>query len=362
MTRRTFVALALSLAAAVPVALACAASGSAAPGPAAPVPAVDVRLALLGGVTIHEVMRHAALSPQIVDYEGTKILSVLRGSLMETITLNEAHKRPGRMRLEFLSPDSVAGRLVIDDGARTWHYEPRLNAAFVGPTMAVPADAPLRLPAERYRVRVLGTEEVIGRPTVVLSLWPQAGRRERRMWIDRLTGVALRSEERDPDEGLVATAYFTRISFVLNLPGALFQPRLPAGARVIEQEMPSTALLSPQALAQRVGFPIAAPAALPGGFALAGGVPVRDGPVTVAHLQYSDGVRILALFVAPASRLGPPGRGAAVPGLSADARTVVVGAMRLLVWQSRGARLTLVGPLSLAEMTGVASALNQARP
>lgn len=351
MTRRPVAVLALCLAAALP----------AAAGPP-PMVSPEVRPAVLGGVTVHEVMRHAALSPQIVDYEGTKILSVLRGSLMETITVNEAHKRPGRTRLEFLSPDGVAGRLIIDDGVRTWHYEPRLNMAFIGPTMAVPSDAPARLPADRYRVRVLGTEQVIGRPTVVLSLWPHRGRRERRMWIDRFTGVPLRSEERDPDEGLIATAYFTRISFVLNLPTALFQPRLPAGARVIGQELPPSALLAPAALSEQVGFPVIAPAGLPGGFALLGGAPIRDGPVTAAHLHYSDGVRILALFLAPASRLGPSGRGDPVVGLSADARTMVVGAMRLLVWQSGGTRFTLVGPLSLAELTGVASALRQARP
>jgi outer membrane lipoprotein-sorting protein len=344
MRRRIAHLVATGLAVVAPAALA----GS----PGAPEP-------LLGGVTVQEVLRHAALSPQIVDYEGTKILSVLRGRLMETITVNQAHKRPGLTRLDFLSPDGVAGRLVIDDGTRTWHYEPRLHMAFVGRSMAAPADAAERLPADRYRVRLLGVEEVIGRPTAVLSLWPQAGRRERRLWIDRLTGVLLRFEERDPDEGLVAVAYFTRISFGLNLPPALFQPRLPAGARIVGEDAPETALMPLSALEQRVGFALRAPAALPGGFTLLGGRPVRDGPVVAAHLHYTDGIRILALFVTPASRVGPPGRGDAVPELDPDARTVVVGAMRLLLWRSGDARLTLVGPLSLSELVRMARELGR---
>jgi outer membrane lipoprotein-sorting protein len=346
------------------LAVATAMSAPAAAGPAAP-PGVAVSqqspLPVLGGVTVSEVMRHAALSSQIVDYEGTKILSILRGSLMETITLSESHKRPGLTRLEFLSPDGVSGRLVIDDGLRTWHYEPRLNIAFIGPSMAVPTDAAVRLAAERYRVRLLGMEDVIGRPTVVLSLWPQAGRRERRMWIDRFTGVALRSEERDPDEGLVATAYFTRISYGLNLPSALFRPRLPAGARVVSQDAPPSPLLSPAALERQVGFRIAVPQALPGGFALAGGAPVRDGSVLAAHLHYTDGVRALALFVAPAARFGPTWRGEPVAQLGAGACTQVAGAMRLLLWEARGVRMTLVGPLSLDELVAVAGALGAAR-
>lgn len=335
------------------VTAALAAPPAASQGPVEPV---------LRGVTVQEVMRHAALAPQIVDYEGTKILSVLRGSLMETVTLNEAHKRPAKTRLEFLSPEGVAGRIVVDDGARTWHYEPRLNIAFSGPSMAVPADAASSLPTDRYRVRLLGIENVIGRPTVVLSLWPQAGRRERRLWIDRTTGVALRSEERDPDEGLVLTAYFTRISFGMNLPSALFRLRLPAGARVVGQDTPAGSLVSLPDVERAVRFPVRVPQALPGGFRLLGGAPVRDGPVLAAHLQYSDGVRSLALFVAPASRLGPPGRGEPVAALGTEARTLIIGAMRLLLWEAHGVRSTLVGPLSLAELITVAEAIGKVGP
>ncbi|MDR7522520.1 MAG: sigma-E factor regulatory protein RseB domain-containing protein [Armatimonadota bacterium] len=316
---------------------------------------------LLGGVTVEQVLRHAALAPQIVDYEGTKILSVLRGDLMETVTVNEAQKRPGRTRLDFLSPDGVAGRLVIDDGTQTWHYEPRWHMVFLGPSLSPPAGAATTFDPRRYHIRVLGVEEVIGRPTVVISLLPRHGRRERRLWVDRTTGVALRLEERDPEEGLVVAAYFTRISFGLNLPAALFQPRVPAGARVVGQAAPPGPLLPLPVLERSLGFPIRAPGALPGGFSLQGGVPVRNGPVTAASLRYADGARWLVLFVAPAARMGPPGRGDRVLGLGPGGRTVVAGAIRLVQWESQGTRLALVGPLSLGELVALASAVT-ARP
>jgi outer membrane lipoprotein-sorting protein len=316
----------------------------------------------LDGVTLEQVLRSAALAPQIVDYEGTKILSVLRGAEMETVTVNEAHKRPARTRLDFLSPEGVAGRILIDDGLQAWHYEPRLHMVFVGPTLGPMPDAPISFPLERYRVRTLGWEEVIGRPTAVVSLWPRVGGRERRLWLDRATGVALRVEERDPSDGLVLTAYFTRISFGLNLPPALFQPRRPAGARVITQAGPVGPLVPLAVLARDVRFPVLAPPTLPGGFTLLGGMSVRDGPVLAAHLQYSDGTRVVSLFMAPAGRLGPPGRGEAVPALGTSARTVVAGSMRLLLWDGSRTRLTLVGPLPLAEAVALASAIGKAGP
>lgn len=316
---------------------------------------------LLGGVSVEEVARHAVLAPQIVDYEGTKVLSVLRGELMETITINEAHKRPSKTRLDFLSPEGVAGRLVIDDGLQSWHYEPRLNMAFQGPSLAAPSDLATNWPHGRYRVRLLGVEEVIGRSTAVLSVWPRDGHRERRLWIDRTTGVALRSEERDPDEGPVSTVYFTRISFALNVPDALFRPQLPAGARLLAQGAAAGPLLPLPVLERAVGFSVLVPQTLPGGFMLVGGEPVRSGPLVAAHLHYTDGTRFLALFVAPAARQGPPGRGQPVAPLGGEARTVVAGGLRLVLWEGKGTRLTLVGPLPLADLVQLATVISPAR-
>lgn len=319
-----------------------------------PAASQDAASRLLGGVTVEQVARHAMIAPQIVDYEGTKVLSVLRGQAMETVTVSEAHKRPNRMRLEFLSPEGVAGRLVVDDGIQTWHYEPRLHVVIQGPSLRGPLEGPFERLLERYAISLLSLEDVIGRPTAVLSLIPRQGRGERRLWIDRMTGVALRTEERDPDEGLVATTYFTRISYGLNFPAALFLPRIPAGARVLVPVELSGSLVTVTQLARSVGFPLSVPATLPGGFALMGGEPVHGGPLRAVYLHYSDGARRLGVFIAPAARLGPPGRGVAVPALGAQARAMGWGATRMLQWEARGMRLTLIGPLPLADLVQIA--------
>ncbi len=315
---------------------------------------------LLGGVTVEQVVRHALLAAQTVDYEGTKVVSVLRGPLMETVTISEAHKRPNRMRLEFLSPEGVAGRLVVDDGVQTWHYEPRLHTVIQGPSLGVPIEAPPDRSDRwlaRHTVRLLGVEEVIGRQTAVLSAQPREGRGERRLWIDRTTGIALRTEERDPTDGLVATTYFTRISFGLNVPAALFQPRIPAGAPVVSPAEPARPLAPVSTLEGTVGFRLQVPERIPGGFTLQGGEPVVGGPVVAAHLRYSDGARVLALFVVPARRVGAPGRGAPVPTLGTQSRAIGWGATHMVQWESHGMRLTLVGHLPLADLVAIAATI-----
>lgn len=314
---------------------------------------------LLDGVTLQEVARHAAIASQIVDYEGTKVLSVLRGEAMETVTLIETRKRPGRTRLEFLSPEGVAGRLVVDDGLQTWHYEPRLHTVFLGPSLAPPPEPPPVGWLANYHLRLLGVEDVIGRRTALLSLRPRSGQGERRLWIDRTTGVALRAEERDPNDGLVMVAYFTRISFGLNVPSALFQMRPPAGARIIGQGGLPERLLALPDLERAVGFALSVPHTLPGGYSLRGGMPVRHGPLLTASLEYADGARSLVLFVVPAGRAGPPGRGTAVPLLGEGARAFGAGALRIISWEDGGRRLALAGTLPMADMLGIATALSK---
>ncbi|MBM3469788.1 MAG: hypothetical protein FJX73_03235 [Armatimonadetes bacterium] len=314
---------------------------------------------LLDGVTLQEVARHAAIASQIVDYEGTKVLSVLRGEAMETVTLIETRKRPGRTRLEFLSPEGVAGRLVVDDGLQTWHYEPRLHTVFQGPSLAPPTDAPPVGWLSEYHLRLLGVEDVIGRRTAVLSLRPRSGQGERRLWIDRTTGVALRAEERDPSDGPVMVAYFTRISFGLNVPSALFHMRPPAGARIIGQGGPVGPLLALPDLERAVGFALSVPRTLPGGYSLRGGTPVRHGPLLTASLDYSDGSRSLVLFVVPAGRARPPGRGEAVPVLGPGARAFGAGAIRIVTWENQGRQLALAGALPMMDLTGVAAVISK---
>jgi hypothetical protein len=106
---------------------------------------------------------------------------------------------------------------------------------------------------------------------------------------------------------------------------------------------------------------VVAPPSLPGGFVLAGGEPVHGGPVVAAHVRYTDGARPLSLFLAPAARMGAPGRGDPVPALGAQARTIDWGATRLLQWDMRGMRLTLVGPLPLTDLVQIAMAVSVGR-
>src|SRR5438445_964723 len=111
------------------------------------------------------------MAPALVDYEGTKVLSAVRGDRAETVTALESYKRLGKLRLEFLSPESVSGRLIVDDGASSWQYEPSYHLVIRGPSFVRP---PGNAPQARDVLRgslaaVVRGEEGTGRQTATLG-------------------------------------------------------------------------------------------------------------------------------------------------------------------------------------------------
>ena len=290
------------------------------------------------------ILKMALEAPRLIDYEGTKIITALRNGRMETVTVAESHKRPNLLRLEYLSPEDVAGRVIVDDGTTARHYEPALNMVFEDRSLQDSgAAANLTLLTRNYDITLLGTDEVIGRQAYVLSLTPHGTGVQRQLWVDRLTGTVLRSEDRDASRGLVLTTYFSRISFSLNLPEAYFRYRVPAGTRVVALQTVAGGTLKPAELQQQVGFPVLVPPALPEGYTFRGGAVSRFGSLVSAYLRYSDGGNIISFFEAPAGSIGWPTIGLPVRVQSQPGRFIDLGYFRVLIWEQRGLRITAVG-------------------
>jgi outer membrane lipoprotein-sorting protein len=301
------------------------------------------------------ILQMALEAPRVIDYEGTKVITVLRGGRTETITVAESHKRPDAMRLEYLSPETLAGRLIVDNGTVTWHYEPRLNMAFEGPPLGGQfQNRDLTVLLRNYRVSALGVEDVIGRQAYVIALDPINQGVRRQVWVDRSTGVVLRSEERDPSRGVMLSAYFARVSFSLNLPEASFQFRQPAGARVFKMFTTGAGSMSPAALQARVRFPVLIPPVLPEGYTFRGGALSRFGSLESVHLRYSNGGNLISFFEAPAGSIGWPRAGQPVTVDGGPARLVDLGYLRVLIWEQRGLRVTAVGTVSTEILATVA--------
>ncbi|MDR7416528.1 MAG: sigma-E factor regulatory protein RseB domain-containing protein [Armatimonadota bacterium] len=300
------------------------------------------------------VLRWAMSAPRTANYEGTKVLAVRREGRVESVTLLEIHRRPDAYRMEFLSPERVAGRIFVDTGQESWHYEPSVHLVVRGPSLSRRVPQELDALAERYHVRLLGITRVVTRPAYLVEVVPKGQGIHRRIWVDRATGLILAWQESDPERGVFFASTFTRISIGGDLPPALFRFRPPARARVVDLRPEGSRASRLSVLAAHVGFLPVAPAELPAGFRYLGVGVSRLGGVEAVVLRYGDGVTAVSLFQVPARRLGFPVGGIPLRLEDLEARLYTSGPFRVLVWERAGLRFAAVGNVPTAVLLAFA--------
>lgn len=218
-----------------------------------------------------------------LDYHGELTLAVEGGPQPLRSRVNVAHRAPDRSWYRYLGPD-LAGVELILVGDRAVRLDPVTGPQAMRSSGLL--DVPLDLAG--YQARVTGGEAVAGRTTVRVRLGRAGVVRE--TWLDRETGLPLRTLSTQPGGLLTDTRFET---LALGAPPEPL-PGIPAGA----PEMVS-GRLSLAELSRRIGFPVVEPAWLPDGFTL---VDTRqcacrcgcDGGT--AQLLYSDGVGHLSVF------------------------------------------------------------------
>ncbi len=293
------------------------------------------------------VLRRAAEAPLRTDYEAVQVLTVPRAEGAETVRVAVWHRRPSSYRMEFLAPRRLAGRLLVDDGRFSWHYEPSLHLLVRGPSLAGAVPSLVGTVAQGAAVRLLGTDVVAGRPAFLVTVLPASGGPTRRLWVDRATGLVLKSEAWDSERGVYFTSTVTRVDFG-RVPEELFRVPRYRGARTVEL---AASPLKPQRLselARAAGFPVVAPADVPEGFRYRGGAVAAFAGSRAVLLQYADGVATVSLFQVPADRAASPPGGVDFRVGPVVARSYHAGLYRMLVWERRGVRFGAVADAPVA--------------
>jgi len=156
---------------------------------------------------------------------------------------------------------------------------------------------------EYYKARLGGIDRVAGRPSQVLLLDPRDGYRYAyNLWLDRQTGLPLKSRIVNGSGNVVSMYVFSEVQIGKALDAELFLNDL-AGKSILKGS-----LEQPASLAWKVTPPPgfvqvqAAVRALPG----------KRMPVT--HLVYSDGLSVLSMFLEPVNPQMPKMQGLAAEG------------------------------------------------
>ncbi|MGE5554126.1 MAG: sigma-E factor regulatory protein RseB domain-containing protein [Betaproteobacteria bacterium] len=293
-----------------------------------------------------EILRRALAADASQTYTGTMVLFTWGAGSGDATMVKVFHRAPGRSRLEYLGSRQEPYLVIVDDGRHRWHYRPHERVVAAGPSQANGGADPeqgLALLSRNYRFQYGGTGEITGRLTDIVELVPRGcPHPAQRFWVDRGTGVILRTEQYRVDGSLASLTLFTAFEPGKNVPAEHFRLEVPKEVRVIAGFAQG---LSLEDLSAEIGVTVRMPAALPPGFVFDGASLSESGQGKVAHLRFTDGLGVISLFEQPARRFARYRlKGAeAVPLKSGQGWLRAECGGYVLNWTSDGINFTLVG-------------------
>lgn len=256
-----------------------------------------------------------------MDYVGTFVYSERRG--METLQV--FHRRDGDGARERLVSLTGEPREVVRADERVTCIgtapTPRAYEAAPGGGMFPALAANDARSLAQYQVALAGDGRIAGRAAQIVDVRARdAYRYGYRLWLDRDTGMLLKSLRVGLDGIPVEQIMFTELEFVTPSDQQLAAGQPADDARVARAELPAPAEAATQAAAAwRVQDP-------PPGFTLTLLRPAQDGGEE--HQVYSDGVASVSVYIEPAER-GVIGGNVSQGAISSSTRRI--GAHRVFV-------------------------------
>lgn len=145
-----------------------------------------------------------------------------------------------------------------------------------------------------YRVRLLGTGRVAARDTRIIEILPlDQYRYGRRLWLDRDTGMLLRSVVFAPDGGIVEKLSFVEIELGASITDSELESDLDNPSQVTRYQIGNN---SDGAFASSK-TPLWLPESLPDGFELTSVGHGGSGDQRYEHLFFSDGLSSFSIYV-----------------------------------------------------------------
>jgi outer membrane lipoprotein-sorting protein len=310
------------------------------------------------------LLQRAVVADDSTSYTGTLTSVVYTSDRAQSTVVNIDHLAPSEWRIWYVAPADAYGRLIISNEAVTYQYEPSVNKVFANNwstnALALGDVLDTARVEKNYAVQAGAGTSVAGHAARILTLTSKhSGTLVERLWIDEKTNLILRREIYHADGTIASKASFDNVRAVKSLPKELFDLSIPKGMTLVPGATYATKATSDTAATASLSFTVVRPKLLPDGFSLAReSVGIHDAVQTL-QLVYDDGLRDFSLFENATGRLpkfenGPPH---AIAVGDDDGSYAEVGGETIVSWNSGGLNLTLVGDLTVNELSAIGASL-----
>lgn len=312
-------------------------------------------------IAVSELLSKMGNSKVTVTFRGNKVVIYFQVPNPNVSRVLVAKLIPNLGKTEILSSSGESTEVVIEDGKYQWRYIPShrliIKRSLEGPDEArQKTEKNIQLVQKNYYVKVGEKQRLVNRTTFIINLQPRvAGRPRHSIWVDKESGLPLKTEVYSPEGRLARLSTYSKIDFAPNLSREDFKLQIPPKADIREVEEKANLEL---AAAERLfGEKVLIPAYLPSGFVLRDIAISFIGSNRRLQLLYSDGLSSISMFQ-------ETGRGIKVKGLlfqkgarRAEPLFYSRGLNKIMGFPSGDRQIMLVGDVSEEEISKIAQSI-----
>jgi len=285
-----------------------------------------------------QLLRASEQAERNHSYRGMRLTRMRFQEQTVNALANVLHRKPATTRTEYVLPPTMHGTVILQIGRERWRASSRDRRWQRVQQAAEGGNLDLLL--RNYALRTTGSELVANRPCVLLLITPKhEGNPSKRMWVDRATGLVLRSELLNWKQQIVGGSTFRDLEI---------DPDLSAQSRLLD---PPPVAQAPPARSG-LTFTPAHPRYVPPGYVFASTETVPLGKHLAAHLRYTDGLNTISLFQAPARAFADQ-----QPFAAAE-----YGFTQVITWRRGDVAYALMGDIDPLELRKMGNSLGPAAP
>jgi len=298
-------------------------------------------------------------------YQGERYIFDFNSPEPKVTRYRIIHRKDGFEKKVIISLDNnKPRRILLKDKENMWEYIPSQKKVIK--MSADPAEdrtytllKNISLIKENYSITTIDGIAVAGRDSTLVEFIPKNNEKRPRykIWSDKETGLALRTEVYNPENRLTLLSFFSKIEYTIPPAEENFVLRVPKNTSL--KSVKARQNMELVSLESLVDFKTLLPQYLPKGFVIAGGRVKSYKTSKELHIHYSDGLSGISLFENSSGKFYTQKH---KPVKSVDINDVKgnfyqVGMIRILEWQSKGLTLALVGEIAEEEFLKIARSI-----
>lgn len=288
-------------------------------------------------------------APAAVSFSGTQVSTSFWEKHSQTIVAKVVHEAPAVYHVEYISPKSLRGHVLVNEGVQFFHYKP-FEQTWVQEfppeddeegSVFEPDEDEINTPLilKNFFLRMLPDERVAGRKCLVMQLLPKHKSLPRKtLWLDKAHGIVLKWEKRDAESRPVLLSEFTQIRF---LPARDSRKNTGAVKKKSRRNNPPPPVMDEIVSVFRMKESV--PATLALGFKLQNAkMTSGSAKQKTAHIDYSDGMNAVSFFIQKTGKISERSGVKIVKFKNTKARFYSKPHANLLTWAAEDKTFTLV--------------------